>query len=72
MNLDVDNVLWFLALPIAATICLSMNLIIRARGNRSINVSMSAFGVSVNFESHPTGRTKINGKIGNSEVNNDV
>lgn len=50
-NTFVDNTIMLFSLPIVAIICLSMNIFIRARGNRSVQLNLRAFGVEVNLES---------------------
>lgn len=51
---NVQTTLLFVSIPIIAMICLALNVFIRARGDRSFNMFLKAFGVEVRIESSTT------------------
>lgn len=48
---NLEDLLLFLTLPVVAIICISANIFIRARGDRSIDLSLKAFGVTIHLQS---------------------
>lgn len=48
---SIQGALLLFALPIVAIACLSLNLLIRARGRRSFKLELRAFGVEIKLES---------------------
>lgn len=49
--MDQIHQVWFYAvIPIILIACVALNLVVRARGGRSITLNLEAFGVKLKFE----------------------